>query len=83
MTVEEALELVKDAVHAGITNDLGSKIQIYISIIGASGVQYVQGIVKEEELLVSRKYEQAGEELGRHHKSNGDEVIVMGGVNGF
>lgn len=83
ITVEEALELVKDAVHAGIKNDLGSGSQIDISIISASGVQYIRGVVKEEELILSTKDQNVAEDLYRRHISSENNDAVMDGVNGF
>jgi len=83
MTVEEALELVKDAVHAGIKNDLGSGSQIDISVISASGVQYTRGVVKEEELILSTEDKNVAEDLYMRHISSENNDAVMDGVNGF
>lgn len=83
MTVKEAVKMVEDAVRAGIMNDLGSGSQIDISIISASGVQYVRGLVKEEELILSQKDRNVEEDLFVRHKSSENNNAVMNGVNGF
>ena len=83
MTVKEAVKMVEDAVRAGIMNDLGSGSQIDISIISASGVQYIRGLVKEEKLILSQKDRNVEEDLFVRHKSSENNNAVMNGVNGF
>ena len=57
--------------------------QIDTSIISASGVQYVRGLVKEEELILSQKDRNVEEDLFVRHKSSENNNAVMNGVNGF
>jgi len=83
MTVEEALKLVKDAVQAGIKNDLGSGSQVDISIISALGVQYIRGEIKEEELVHSEKDDNVAEDFYKRQISSENNNAVMDGVNGF
>ena len=77
MTKEEGIQLVKDAVLAGIENDLGSGSQVDLCVLGPNGsVDYQQGVVPEKEL----------DRLANHDESI-DETIMndkaSSGVNGF
>ena len=84
LTVEEAIQICKDAVGAGITNDLGSGSQIDLCIISATGVKYQRAVVKEESLPMSRG-ERASDELLRQRNAAADSTMdtVLDGVCGF
>ena len=84
LTVEEAIQICKDAVGAGITNDLGSGSQIDLCIISASGVKYQRAVVKEESLPMSHG-ERASDELLRQRNAAADSTMdtVLDGVCGF
>ena len=84
LTVEEAIQICKDAVGAGITNDLGSGSQIDLCIISASGVKYQRAVVKEESLPMSHG-ERASDELLRQRNAAADSTVgtVLDGVCGF
>eukprot|EP00563_Minutocellus_polymorphus_P004900 CAMPEP_0181045050 /NCGR_PEP_ID=MMETSP1070-20121207/13597_1 /TAXON_ID=265543 /ORGANISM="Minutocellus polymorphus, Strain NH13" /LENGTH=451 /DNA_ID=CAMNT_0023123545 /DNA_START=26 /DNA_END=1378 /DNA_ORIENTATION=- len=84
LSVEEAIQICKDAVGAGITNDLGSGSQIDLCVISPTGVTYQRAVVKEESLPVSRG-ERASDELLRYRNSAAEskEEVVLDGVCGF
>ena len=84
LTVEEAMQICKDAVGAGITNDLGSGSQIDLCIISASGVKYQRAVVKEESLPMSHG-ERASDEVLRQRNAAADSTMdtVLDGVCGF
>ena len=99
LSLEEGIELVKDAVRAGINNDLGSGSQIDLCIIDANGgggdgrsgvVRYLRGVSIEETLTESEKDRILDDELFMKHTTgailNNDDQdldIVVDGVNGF
>lgn len=84
LTVEEAIQICKDAVGAGITNDLGSGSQIDLCIISATGVKYQRAVVKEESLPTSHG-ERSSDELLRQRNAAADSTLdtVLDGVCGF
>lgn len=82
MTIEEGVELVKDAVLAGIKNDLGSGSQVDMIIIKPDEVQYQRAVVVEEQLIISDDDVAIENELFQRHAFESD-AKVMGGVNGF
>lgn len=84
VTADEAVQICKDAVGAGISNDLGSGSQIDLCIISATGVKYQRAVVEEESLPMSHG-ERASDEILRRRNSaaESDEDIVLDGVCGF
>ena len=84
LTVEEAIQICKDAVGAGITNDLGSGSQIDLCIISATGVKYQRAVVMEESLPTSHG-ERASDELLRQRNTAAESTksMVLDGVCGF
>jgi len=82
MTMEEGVKLVKNAVLAGINNDLGSGSQVDMVIITPTRVKYERAIVTEEKLVFSSDDEYIENELYRRHAISSDAKTV-GGVNGF
>lgn len=86
LSVEMAIDLVRDAVGAGIAHDLGSGSQVDLCIIGPGGTTYRRAVVPEEELPRGAKREEgvvmtADEGVGEGE--SGDEDVIMNGVNGF
>lgn len=79
MTLNEATQLVKDAVAAGISNDLGSGSQIDLCIINRDSVEYRRAVVAEE-ILPSQKA--STQQKLNNLAVQGEENNVMG-VNGF
>jgi 20S proteasome alpha/beta subunit len=87
MTLAEAVQLVQDAISAGISNDLGSGSQVDICIMTADSaaaddnsddgvrVDYRRGIVPEEVLVPVPKRED--------DKNENNKGLSMAGVNGF
>jgi 20S proteasome alpha/beta subunit len=88
MTLAEAVQLVQDAISAGIDNDLGSGSQVDLCIMtagtaaddGDDGVRidYRRGIVPEEVLVPVPKREDKTQEQTFDQKR-----LSMPGVNGF
>jgi len=77
LTREQAVALVRDAVLAGIRNDLGSGSQVDLCVIGADGsADYQRGVVPEEELAPLPK-------LVPTEQEEDDAERSMEGVNGF
>lgn len=56
MDVEEAKELVKDAILSGVFNDLGSGGNCDICVINKDGVENIRGYVKPNERPFKREY---------------------------
>ena len=68
LTLQQAKQLVQQAIQAGIDNDLGSGSQVDLCILGPSNrVEYIKAAVEEQKLTHSFK----------------NEDDVGGGVNGF
>ena len=84
LSVEEAMQICKDAVGAGITNDMGSGSQIDLCVISPTGVRYERAVVKEESLPISHG-ERASDELLRlrNAAAESEEEVVLDGVCGF
>jgi hypothetical protein len=89
MTLAEAVQLVQDAISAGIDNDLGSGSQVDLCIMtaataddsdGGVRVDYRRGIVPEEVLVPVPKREEDGNE---NDKGEDQKRLSMPGVNGF
>mmetsp|Transcript_15322 Transcript_15322/g.18648 ORF Transcript_15322/g.18648 Transcript_15322/m.18648 type:complete len:491 (+) Transcript_15322:77-1549(+) len=82
LSVEEAVQLVKEAVKAGIHNDLGSGSQIDVCIINQNGTKYLRGVIPEEKLILSDGDDKMDNKLFKI--LTGDKKIKsMDGVNGF
>ena len=81
MKLDDAIDLVRSAIAAGITNDLGSGSQVDLCIIGRRGVRYHRAYVKEEELPVTENDESTSAELHLRHSSG--EEDQRSGVGGF
>lgn len=76
MDRDQVIALVKQAILAGIRNDLGSGSQVDLCIISADGtVEYLRGVIPEEELVPVPKVK--GGERSQ------DEGASIDGVNGF
>merc|ERR1712216_802713 len=56
MELEEAKELVKDAIFAGIFNDLGSGSNCDLCVITAAGTEILRGYAKPNERSYKREY---------------------------
>merc|ERR1712216_407577 len=56
MELEEAKELVKDAIFAGIFNDLGSGSNCDLCVITAAGTEILRGYAKPNERMFKREY---------------------------
>merc|ERR1712070_1174714 len=56
MDVEEAKELVKDAIHSGIFNDLGSGSSCDICVINKDGATLTRGFSKPNQRTFKREY---------------------------
>ena len=84
LTVEDAVELVRDAVGSGISNDLGSGSQVDLCVIGPGGVTYRRAVVPEEGLPVTEG-DRASDSLLRERNAAGDarRNSSVRGVNGF
>jgi hypothetical protein len=89
MTLAEAVQLVQDAISAGIDNDLGSGSQVDLCIMtadtasdGDDGVRvdYRRGIVPEEVLVPVPKREDGS---NVNDKGEDQKRLSMPGVNGF
>lgn len=81
LSVEEGFTLVKEAVLAGIRNDLGSGSQVDICIIERNRVTYTRGVVSEQTIVISDEEALIGEDAHKRHiKSDGAQIA---GVNGF
>ena len=83
LTIEEGVELVKDAVRAGIENDLGSGSQIDLCIITRNGVTYRRGVLLEETLPSLEDEEKVSKKLFLDHTAIADSKTTTYGVNGF
>ncbi len=92
LSLDEAIELVIDAVKAGINNDLGSGSQVDLCIIDNRGVRYKRGVVIEERLVESKvDREEMRKLLSKHtlesathdSTSSSSTMPVIDGVNGF
>lgn len=82
ISTTEGIELVKDAVRAGIENDLGSGSQIDLCVIDKTGVKYIKGARLEEILPPLESEEDTNRKLFLDHTS--EEVFgSVDGVNGF
>ncbi len=82
ISTAEGIELVKDAVRAGIENDLGSGSQIDLCVIDKTGVKYRKGARLEEILPSLESEEDTNRKLFLDHTS--EEVFgSVDGVNGF
>ena len=77
-------DLPKDAVSAGITNDMGSGSQIDLCVISPTEVRYERAVVREESLPTSHG-ERASDELLRlrNAAAESEEEVVLDGVCGF
>ncbi|GFH59003.1 hypothetical protein CTEN210_15479 [Chaetoceros tenuissimus] len=82
MTMEAGIQLVKDAVLAGIKNDLGSGSQVDMVIITADSVEYKRAVVTEEELVFSEQEKNVERQIYERHAHDLD-TSLLGGVNGF
>ncbi len=82
LSLDEGIELAKDAVRAGIENDLGSGSQIDLCIISAKGVRYSRGVVLEEKLVMSKEDEDINNTLFLR-LTDEKQILSMDGVNGF
>ena len=89
LRLEEAIDLVKDAIRAGISNDLGSGSQVDLCVIRKEGVQYNRAVVREETLIETKEDIALDTMLRERHVGPGrnggmgvDETIING-VNGF
>lgn len=81
MTMEEGIQMVKEAILSGIENDMGSGSQVDICIIkgdkaGRVSSEYTRAVVPEEELEASMKNPTS---IG----TNAATVSSIPGVNGF
>jgi len=99
MTTEEGIQLVKDAVKAGIVNDMGSGSQIDLCILdykhqtnenkegggggGAVVVTYKRAVVQEESLPYTEKEQKVDALLLQRHVIEEKDDEEIGGVNGF
>ena len=75
LQLEEAKELVKDAIFAGIFNDLGSGSSCDLCVITKDGTDFIRGHAKPNERTFKREYnfnKGATPILGEH-------VEVLGG----
>lgn len=82
LSVEQGLTLVKEAVLAGIRNDLGSGSQVDICVIEKNRVTYTRGVVSEETIAMSDGEALIGEDAHKKHIKP-DSPAQIGGVNGF
>lgn len=82
LTLEAGIQLVKDAVLAGIKNDLGSGSQVDMVIIKADRVDYKRAVVTEEELVFSEQEKNIERYIYESHAHELD-TSMLGGVNGF
>lgn len=87
MTLPEAVQLVQDAVSAGIDNDLGSGSQVDLCIMTADTtadegvrVDYRRGIVREEMLVSVPKHKDDSKD---EDEEATQEQSSVPGVNGF
>lgn len=81
MSLDEAINLVKAAIAAGISNDLGSGSQIDLCIIGRDRVRYYRAYVTEEELPETESDKANADKLHSRHRSG--EEDQRSGVGGF
>lgn len=81
MSLDEAIHLVKAAIAAGISNDLGSGSQIDLCIIGRDSVRYYRAYVTEEELPETESDKANADKLHSRHRSG--EEDQRSGVGGF
>jgi 20S proteasome subunit beta 2 len=81
LSVEEGLALVKEAVLAGIRNDLGSGSQVDICVIEKHKVTYTRGAVSEDTLVLSDRERLIDEDAHKRHIKV--DCAQIGGVNGF
>jgi 20S proteasome subunit beta 2 len=82
LSLEQGLTLVKEAVLAGIRNDLGSGSQVDICVIEKNRVTYTRGVVSEETITMSDGEVLIGEDAHKKHIKP-DSLAQIGGVNGF
>jgi 20S proteasome subunit beta 2 len=81
MSLEEAINLVKSAIVAGISNDLGSGSQIDLCIIGRDSARYHRAFVTEEELPETELDKANADKLHSRHRLG--EEDQRSGVGGF
>mmetsp|Transcript_24743 Transcript_24743/g.35511 ORF Transcript_24743/g.35511 Transcript_24743/m.35511 type:complete len:410 (-) Transcript_24743:963-2192(-) len=81
ITLDEAVKLVKAAIAAGISNDLGSGSQIDLCIIGRQFARYNRAYVKEEDLPTTDYDKANAAELHCRHRTG--EEDRRSGVSGF
>ena len=80
MSLEEAINLVKSAIVAGISNDLGSGSQIDLCIIGRDSARYHRAFVTEEELPETELDKANADKLhSRHRLGEEDQRSGLGG----
>jgi 20S proteasome subunit beta 2 len=87
LTRSEGIELVKQAVVAGIENDLGSGSQVDLCVLGPGGsVDYQQGVVPEQTLdSTTTNHDASMDEsiLDNHNGNSNANDTESKGVNGF
>lgn len=87
LTLEQAVQLVQDAITAGISNDLGSGSQVDLCIMTAADgkVDYRRGVVPEEELVPVPKYDSSNDNDNDNEteESSDKKRLSAPGVNGF
>jgi len=83
VTVEEAVRIVKEAVSAGISNDLGSGSQIDLCVISPTGVTYERAVLEEETLPVSNGDVASDKLLRQRNSAEAEEGLILDGVCGF
>jgi 20S proteasome subunit beta 2 len=81
MSLEEAIDLVKSAIVAGISNDLGSGSQIDLCIIGRDSARYHRAFATEEELPETEFDKANADKLHSRHRLG--EEDQRSGVGGF
>jgi len=80
LTLEEGVALVRDAIAAGIANDLGSGSQIDMCILGPQGTNYTRAVVPEES---DGSEDKASQQIPDELQVIDDESFGGHGVNGF
>mmetsp|Transcript_20668 Transcript_20668/g.31828 ORF Transcript_20668/g.31828 Transcript_20668/m.31828 type:complete len:479 (+) Transcript_20668:65-1501(+) len=80
LTLDEGVALVKDAIAAGIANDLGSGSQIDMCILGPRGTNYTRAIVPEES---DGSEDEIDGQIPDEIQVVDDESFGGHGVNGF
>ena len=82
LSLDEGIQLVKDAVKAGIENDLGSGSQIDLCILSKEGVKYQRGVSLEQSLPRDKGDQNIDKMLLLEHILR-SSAHSMNGVNGF